>query len=134
VLDAALIAWLALAALQLVPLNPASRSALSPASVGIDRALRLDAPADPRLAPRAPLSIDAASTVWALAAAVSVVVVFWSARRILARRSPRTILRGVAAAGLIAAPLAMAQHVVAPKLLYGYVLPSLEAPFPIRPS
>jgi len=129
-LDLSLAAWLALAALQLVPVSPAVRLALSPASVAVERTLRLDANAE---VGRAPLSIDPANTVWALAVAVSVVLVFWSARRVLAHRSPRTILRGVAAAGLLAAPIAIVQHAMAPKLLYGYFPPGARNVIPYTP-
>ena len=129
-LDLSLVAWLALAALQLVPVSPAIRLALSPASVAVDRALRLDPPVE---IGRAPLSIDPANTVWALAVAVSVVLVFWAARRVLAHRSPRTILRGVAAAGLLAAPMAIVQHAMTPKLLYGYFPPLARGAFPYTP-
>ncbi len=117
-LDLALLAWFACAALQLVPLPPAIRLAVSPHAVAVDQQLRLDAAADPlRMAPR-PLSIDPASTVWALAAAGVMLLAFWCARRVLARRSPRALLRSIAAMGLAAGAVAILQHATSPRLLY----------------
>src|SRR6202007_2986034 len=66
VLDAALLAWLLLAALMVVPLPARVRLELAPASAPMDRALYLDATADPTAAPARPLSVDPFSTTWAL--------------------------------------------------------------------
>jgi O-antigen ligase len=133
VVDLALVAWFACAALQLLPLPAAARLTLSPAAVAVDRQLRLDAPADPLAMPARPLSIDPAGTVWALAVAAAMILVFWSARRVLAGRGPRLLIRAIAAMGLLASAVAVVQHATAPHLLYWYWSPVAADARPFSP-
>jgi O-antigen ligase len=124
VLDLALLASLAAVAMQLVPLHPSIRLTLSPAAGAIDRALRLAEPANPLAAPPRPLSIDPEATAWALVTGISLVLLFWCARAMLARSGVRVVVRGVAALGLALSVLAIVQHATAPTLIYGYWRPA----------
>jgi len=120
VLDAALAACLIVVALQLLPLPPGLRLALSPRVGALDQALWVGAPRDPQQAPASPLSIDVAATSVALALAVAFVCVFWSARETLARGGVRTVSRGIAWTGLALAAVTLAQRATAPTRLYWY--------------
>jgi O-antigen ligase len=104
--------------LQLVPLPPPIRLAISPAVPRIDAALYLDAPADPAAGPSAPLTVDASATAEALAAAIAAVLIFWSARSLFERSSVRRTLRTVALCGMVASGVAILQHATAPKTIY----------------
>jgi O-antigen ligase len=118
VFDGALGACLIVIALQLVPLPPSARLALSPQIGRVEQALWLGAPLDPLAGPARPLSIDPGGTRVALGIALSLVFVFWSARGVFARGGVRAVARGIAWTGLALAVLAMAQHATAPRLLY----------------
>src|SRR5262249_19216326 len=80
VLDVSVCLRLAFRAAQLVPLPPSLRFALSPASIGVDRAILLTPPTDPYAGPLHPLTLDIDATVWSLAIAGAAVLLFWSAR------------------------------------------------------
>ncbi len=102
--------------MQLLPLPPGARAAISPAAVRFDRAFRLDAAVT---LPRArPLSIDPAATAVALLLAIAFVLLFWCARSIVDRRGSRTLARGIAWLGLALAAVTLAQRVTAPQTLY----------------
>lgn len=131
VLDAAVLAWLLLAALQLVPLPPSIRSALSPAAIALDQQTRLDAAV--AAAALHPVSVDPVSGAWALAVATSVALVFWCTRDLVARHSPRHLVRPIAVAGLLAAAIAILQHATAPNLLYWYWQPLARNARPFSP-
>ncbi len=134
--DVALAACLAIIALQLVPLPPGLRLALSPASEPTERALFLDAPVDAGLGPPRPLSLDPAATTWALAFGTSVVLIFWSARAIFERRSGlRLVSRGIVWCGLVVSAIAFIQHALTPRLIYGFWKPitQTEVPLPYGP-
>jgi O-antigen ligase len=133
VLDAALIGWLMLAALQLVPLSPTIRATLSPAALAVDRQIRLAGPGDPLSAPPRPLSLDPAGSVWALTVGISAALLFWCARELVARHSPRILLRSIAVAGLLVSAIAIVQHATAPKLLYWYWHPIARSASPFSP-
>lgn len=132
-LDFCLLACLVAVTLQLVPLPAAVRLAVSPHASGIDRALRLDAPADPSSGPPAPLSIDPRSTVGALLLGLSFVLLFWCARSAFARGGARDVLRGTAWCGLILAAVAILQHATAPRLLYWLWRPPDAGALPFTP-
>jgi O-antigen ligase len=117
-LDVALAAYVAFVALQLVPVSPALRLALSPALRGIDTRLRLDAPADALADTPHPLTVDAASTLQSIWLAVAVVLTFWCARALFARSGIRAGARAIALLGLVVAALGIAQHATAPHSLY----------------
>ena len=118
VLDAALGLCLLMPCLQLVPLPPSVRLAASPALARADQALHLDTPADPARGPSAPLTVDRESTAEAVAMAIAVVLVFWSARSLVERGSLRKSVRTIALCGLIASAVAILQHETAPKSIY----------------
>ncbi len=117
-LDLALLLYVALVAAQLLPLSPGRRLAASPALRKIDLQLRIDAPVDPLDDRPEPLTVDRQATSQALALAVAVIVVFWCARALVARRGIRATARTVAALGLSVAAFGIAQHVTAPHSLY----------------
>ncbi len=118
-LDGALLACLAGVALQMVPLPAALRDRLSPCAAAVDRALSF-APAPDRLVP---LSLDPAATAWALAAAVTLVVVFWSARAIVERHGLRAVSRGVAWLGIVLSVVVFVQRFSSPHHIYGFWAP-----------
>src|SRR5262249_5933230 len=70
---------------------------------------------------------------WALSVAAAALLTFWSARHVLTHNHPRMILRGVAAAGLVAAPLALVQHATSPTLLYWTFRPLDRGATPYSP-
>src|SRR6185295_8825786 len=115
-LDGALIAALAVAVGQLVPVSAAVRWLLSPAQDQAIRALRLDG--DAAAAAAGPLSLDPDAGLQALLLAAAVVAVFWCARSILVHGGLRRTTRVVAICGLVAAAIAIAQHATAPHRLY----------------
>ena len=132
-LDAALVVWLLLAALMLVPVSAPTRLALAPASATVDRMLFLNTPADPAAAPSRPLSIDPASSAWALALGAVLVLLFWSAREIVASGGLRATVRGIAWISLALTTVALVQHGTSPQLLYGFVRPIGRNPTPFGP-
>jgi hypothetical protein len=133
-IDGAVAVCLVVAALQLVDLPAALRLRLAPALAPVDRALRLDAPADPWSGRPAPMAIDRGAGIEWMAVAVGVTLYFWCARDILRRGSIRQTVRSIAACGGIAAALALAQHVTAPRLLYWIWRPmSRNAEYPFTP-
>ncbi len=132
-LDLALLACLAVVAAQLVPLPPALRLTLSPGAVAFDLAMRLDVVATPGAERWRPLSIDPASTAWALAAGAAAVVTFWSARAAFRHGGIRRIARGVAWLGIALAAFAIVQHATSPRLLYWYWRPLSSSARPYGP-
>jgi hypothetical protein len=119
-LDGLLIAWMVLAAAALVPLPASLRLTISPQALTVDRALYLDTPTDPASGRARPLSIDPAETASALLIVAAIVLVFWSARAIVARRGLRGTIRGIAWMGLALSVLTLIQQATAPRLLYWY--------------
>ncbi|HUK33453.1 MAG TPA: O-antigen ligase family protein [Vicinamibacterales bacterium] len=117
-LDLALAACLAAIALQLLPLPPAVRLALSPASRGVDLRLRIDAPVSAFADAPHPLTVDSSATMQSLWLAVSVVLAFWCARALFGRGGIRVGARAIALFGLAAAAFGIAQHATAPHSLY----------------
>ncbi|MEP7305040.1 MAG: O-antigen ligase family protein [Acidobacteriota bacterium] len=129
ILDQALAACLLVVALQLLPLPPGLRLALSPHVGILDQALWVGAPSDPQNGPASPLSIDVAATRVALALAVAFVCVFWSAREIVAHGGVRTVSRGIAWTGLALAAVTLAQRATAPTRIYWSFPTVFGAPF-----
>jgi len=117
-IDLALILYVALMALQMVPLSPARRLALSPATRAIDLRLRLDAPADPLTDTPRPLTLDADATLQSVWLGVAAVLTFWCGRSLFARSGIRTAARGIAGIGLLLAAVGIAQHATAPHSVY----------------
>jgi len=117
-IDLALIVYLALMALQLVPLSPARRLALSPAARSIDLRLRVDAPADALADAPHPLTLDAGATLQSVWLGAAAVLTFWCGRSLFARRGIRTGARGIAGIGFVLAAVGIAQHVTSPHSVY----------------
>ena len=117
-LDAGLVAFIALLALQLVPLPAPLRLAVSPAVRGVDLQLRLDAPANALDDAPQPLTVNSGATMQSLSLAVAVVLLFWCARSLFARGGIRAGARTVAGLGLAVAAFGIAQHATAPHSLY----------------
>jgi O-antigen ligase len=66
-----------------------------------------------------PITIDPDATRYGLLLIALMVAVFWSARALLQKAGGvRTIVAGIATMGLVAAPMAIAQHATAPRLFY----------------
>jgi len=128
-LDLALLAVLAGMAMQLIPMAPETRLQVAPAAVAFDRALRLPLEAPP---PR-PISIDPNATGHALLVATACVLAFFTARSVLQRSGVRTLARGIAALGLVLAPLAIVQHATSPELYYWTWPPYTRNAFPYGP-
>jgi O-antigen ligase len=133
IFDAAVIVCLAVVALQLIPLPFALRRIVSPAAVAFDRAMRLDLPSEPLSGPAGPVSLDPASTAWALSTGIGVALLFWSARSVFARGGVRLVTRGTAWMGLVVAGFAIVQHATAPTLLYWAWQPASPAARPYGP-
>jgi O-antigen ligase len=113
-LDGALVACVAIAAGQLIPLSPSTRLALSPGLDSLDRQLRLDyGTAVPR-----PLTADPEGTMTAVALAAGIIAFFWSARAIFQAGGLRRSMRAIAACGLAASALSILQHATSRDLLY----------------
>jgi O-antigen ligase len=116
--DVALVVYVVLLALQLVPISAAVRLALSPALRPVDLRLRLDAPADPTADSPHPLTVNTDGTSQALAIAIAAVLTFWCARALFARNGIRVSARAIALLGLAVAAFGIAQHATAPHSLY----------------
>jgi O-antigen ligase len=112
VLDLALIAFLILILLQLVPLPEALVSALSPNASPVQNRLSLPLEQGPRA-----LSIDATLTRAGLASAAAALMVFWAARDVFSRGGVRTAARTIALAGFALALVGLAQRATAPNTL-----------------
>ena len=117
-LDVALVAYVLLLALQLMPMTPPIRLALSPAVRGVDVRLRLDAPRAAGADTSQPLSVDANGTTEALALAAASVLTFWCARTLFRRNGIRMGARAIALLSLVLAAFGIAQHATAPHSLY----------------
>jgi O-antigen ligase len=105
-------------ALQLVPLSPGLRLALSPAVRIVDLRLRLDAPADPSADSPHPLTVNPDATLQSVLIAVAVVLTFWTARALFTRGGIRAGARTIAGLGLLLAGFGIAQHATAPRSFY----------------
>jgi len=115
-LDWLLIASIAAATAQLVPLPPALRAAISPHVDNISRAFLL-VPIDNTWRP---LSATPASTAYAIGLVVTALVFFWAARQCCSRGQVRRIVHGIAFTGLVVALAAIVFRSVGnPSLIYG---------------
>jgi O-antigen ligase len=132
-LDGLLIVWMVLAAAALVPLPASVRLMISPQAATLDQALYLDAPTDPTAGRARPLSMDWGETASALILVVAIVLVFWCARTIVARRGLRGTIRRIAWIGLALSALTLIQHATAPRLLYWYFHPISTNATPFGP-
>jgi O-antigen ligase len=117
-LDLALVVYVGVVAAATVPLPPAVRLALSPATRTIDLTFRIDGTAAAASADVRALSIDPAATMVSLLLSIALVLLFWSARAVFAQGGVRLCVRAIAGIGLVLAAIGMAQHATAPHLLY----------------
>jgi O-antigen ligase len=113
-LDGALGTCALVLALQLVPLPPGLRAALSPSAAEVERTLFLAVTDGPR-----PLSLDPRATAWALAMFLAALLVFWSARTVFHRGEVRSTTRAIAWIALVLAVVAFVQRLTSPNLIYG---------------
>ena len=125
-LDFALVAYVLVVAAAIVPLSPAIRLALSPATRAIDLTFQLGGtPAIASEGARA-LSIDPAATTTSLVLSIALLLLFWCARTVFAFGGVRLCARAIAGLGLVLATIGMAQHATAPHLLY-WMFPTRSA-------
>jgi O-antigen ligase len=118
-MDAALIACLAIVALQLLPLPGAARAWLSPHRSEVAGALFFTTN------PGGPLTLHPAATAGALAAGVALLLMFVSARALFERQQGlRHVCRGVAWVGFLLAAGAFLQRALTPSLIYGMWRPA----------
>jgi O-antigen ligase len=130
-LDAALCVVLLIAALQLIPVAPALRHAISPGMTGAEQKLHLNA-AEWSAAAH-PLSLDSALTMWAGTLAGTFILFFWSARTAFSAGGMRRTCRAIAICGLIAAVLSVLQHATSPRLFYWLWAPIASNAAPYTP-
>jgi O-antigen ligase len=131
ILDLALIACLAVVALQMVPLAPPMRSRLAPGAVAFDRALRFAI--GTTKGSSAPASIEVGATRNALFLGATIVALFWAARATFTRGGLRVAVRGISWIGLVLAPLTIVTHAISPKLIYGIWAPYAASAQPYGP-
>jgi O-Antigen ligase len=130
-LDGALVACLLVIGMQLVPLPPQIRNALSPSAYGVEQNLEFER----QIAAR-PLSLDPGATAWALSFGIALVLIFWSARSLFGRGgSVRAVTRFIGWFGLALAIIMFVQRAVTPGLIYGFWTPITRAshPTPLGP-
>jgi O-antigen ligase len=128
----ALHVWLAVIAVaigvQLVPLPAVVVDRLSPADRGVWQGFSL-APVRDAL----PLSVDLASTFWALGVGGGALLVFVISRQVFAGGGVRIAARGIASIGLALAAVSLAQDATAHGLMYWRWPPLNEGPPPFGP-
>jgi hypothetical protein len=128
-LDLALLATVAIVALQLVPLPIAVVSLLSPHAAGVRAALEFA----PMTAPPAwaTLSLDPGQTAAALASVAIGILTFWTARAVFSvAGNTRSFCRALAVIAALAAVAAVVQKAVTPKLLLFVVTPEARSTNP----
>jgi putative inorganic carbon (hco3(-)) transporter len=129
ILDRALLALLALTALQLLPLPRALVSIVSPARITFvqQTALTSDVPAI------LPLTLDPNATIHAWLALFIACVTFWTARTLLARGGIRTVVTALAWISVAFVIEASAQSGVGTTLVYGFWRPEDTGARPLGP-
>jgi len=118
-------------AVQLVPLPSSIRAWLSPAASRVEGNLEFGVASGAR-----PLSLDPASTLWALVFGISLLLMFWSARSLFARGGGlRIVARWIGWFGLALAIIMFLQRSMSPGLIYGFWTPITRAsnPTPLGP-
>jgi len=130
-LDILLLAAVAAAAAQLVPLPSAIRAAIAPHVDGLRSAIYLG--------PTGaggwwPLSVSPGWTAYSVGLVMTALLVFWTARRACALGMSPRIVRHVAFAGLVAALVALAEQAAGdPALIYGQWRPRDAGAQPFGP-
>src|SRR5581483_7133530 len=120
-LDAAILLTLAAIAIQLIPLSPGVRDALTPAAAAFERRTIVGAAT---IARARPISLEPSATAVALALDAALAMLFWSTQRALRHGGQRWLARAIATAGLVVAPLAVANHLALLPLLDGVWAPA----------
>lgn len=116
------------AALQLLPLPRALLNIVSPSASTVAARLALTDPVG-----ALPLSIAVGDTVTAIALFGGMVLVFLTARQIFEAGGVRTMVRGVAIAGLVLASIAIAQEATGGGRMYWRWMPTFERTHPFGP-
>lgn len=111
-LDLALVAFVAGALLQAIPLPSSLIDRLSPSTARVASQIELRVQDETR-----PLSIDARATRSGVASALAAILVFWAARASFQRGGVRLTSRVLATSAGIAALVGLAQQVSSPRLL-----------------
>jgi hypothetical protein len=127
-LDAWLVFFLILGALQVVPIPTSIARAIAPASVRIGGELTLDSGTT-----FATVSIRPVETVYALIVLATALAVFWMARETYRMGGVRTSARAVAFMGFVVSLVALAQSATARGLMYWRWRPTYEGPEPFGP-
>jgi O-antigen ligase len=116
-------------ALQVTPLPAAMVYVISPHALIVRQALTLA----PSTSAWTRLSIDEASTLWALAIVVGAIAVFFAARAIVTSGGLRQTVRGISALGFLLAIFALAQATTAGRFIYWRFRTEYEGPLPFGP-
>jgi O-antigen ligase len=122
-LDTWLVACLLYAALQIVPFPASTVDAVSPASAAIVETLSLAPPGIAR-----PISIDPRASLHASLVFGASLAVFWSVRAMFGVGRIRTVARGVAFWGLVAATIGILQNASGTRLVYWWWVPQSDGP------
>lgn len=133
-LDAALLLFLVLAALSLVPLPAPVVAAISPRVLTFEAVYRVDAGLAEPLSPGVhALSLSPASTAYALVVTSGVLLIFWTARTAFAEGGTRRVARAVSWLGLLVALVAIVQRAASPDQIYGWWRPLEPGAQPLGP-
>lgn len=127
-LDTALGLLLGGIVLQLVPLPPSVLTWVSPQRARLADLFALDA-----VPAWAPVTIDPAATVYALAVFLSAVLTFVSCRTLLAHHGVRDVCRAIGWLGLFLACAGMVQRAVSHATIYGFWVPADGGALPFGP-
>ncbi len=127
-LDASLLFFLVLAALQVVPIPASIARAIAPASVRLGGELTLDSGTT-----LATISIRPVDTLYALIVLATALAVFWMARDTYRMGGVRTSARAIAFIGFVVSLVALAQSATARGLMYWRWRPTYEGPEPFGP-
>ena len=128
-LDWALLAVLAVIALQVLPLPSSITALLSPHSSVLRQQLALI----PETAGWLPLTIDQRASLWAGAIVAGTVALYFTARTIVAAGGLRHTVRGISMLGFVFSALGLAQAATAGRSIYWRFPTEYEGPLPFGP-
>jgi O-antigen ligase len=129
-LDRALVLLAAAIALQMLTLPSALIGVISPNAAAFRQALAIDGS---RSIAAAPITIDVASTAWALAVVAGAIAVFWMAQSQFAKGGIRLATRLIAGTGFAVSLLAIGQAATAGRKIYWLFPTEFEGPLPFGP-
>lgn len=127
-LDWYLIAIVAAAVVQAIPLPAAVLDVISPQARPAVAAMSLVPPEGAQ-----PISIDLEDSAAAILRCIAALAIFVAARQIFSEGGIRTVVRFVALSGLVLAAIALAQHATSKGLMYWTWKPLDEAAYPFGP-